>query len=73
MNKISIIAQSVKVYVPGDPQKSVSITLGLNFVLSPKSQSFKSMHLSEAESKVTKIFSGFKSKTENIDIKTVGQ
>ena len=48
-------------FVPGEPQKSVSMVFGLNLVLSPKSQSFRSVHLPVSVSKETRMFSGFRS------------
>lgn len=53
-------------FVPGEPQKSTNNAFGLNFVLSPKSHNFKSIHRPLAASKLTKIFSGFRSILNNI-------
>ena len=48
-------------FSPGDPQKSVKMLVELNFVLRPKSQSFKSTHFPLSLSNVNRMFSGFKS------------
>lgn len=48
-------------YLPGDPQKSFRSTLGLNFVLNPKSHSFRSRQMPVLLSNSKRIFSGLRS------------
>ena len=47
--------------IPGEPQKSVKILVELKTVLKPKSHNLRSKHFPFSLSKVSNIFSGFKS------------